>query len=117
MDDTLKRLLDAEVRAEALVDEAKAQAEQMARQALEDARGREQEFHDRTPEIRNAMLEKARERASKELDALQNRQEAHAAEIRAAAEAHRRDAIDAAVGLIIETDGGDGAPVAEPDEP
>ena len=50
MDDTLKRLLDTELRAGDVVQEAKAKREEITHQALEEARRAEERFRARVGE-------------------------------------------------------------------
>ena len=73
MEDTLKRLLEAERRAEAAVEEAKAERERMTREALEQAHHGEQRFQARVPEIHDAFVEKAKARAEQTVAELQRR--------------------------------------------
>lgn len=106
MDDMLKRLLEVELRAEKLVEEAKAKREEITRQALEDARRAEDRFSARIPEIRGAFMEKAQARATQTIRELQRRYDERNKELRLMGEQHERDAIEAAVAIIVSPEKG-----------
>lgn len=106
MDDMLKRLLEVELRAEKLVEEAKAKREEITRQALEDARRAEDRFSARIPEIRGAFMEKAQGRATQTIRELQRRYDERNKELRLMGEQHERDAIEAAVAIIVSPEKG-----------
>lgn len=106
MDDMLKRLLEVELRAEKLVEEAKARREEITRQALEDARRAEDRFSARIPEIRGAFMEKAQGRATQTIRELQRRYDERNKELRLMGEQHERDAIEAAVAIIVSPEKG-----------
>ncbi|MFQ6021105.1 MAG: ATPase [Acidiferrobacterales bacterium] len=101
MDEMLKRLLEVELHAEKLVEEAKAKREKITRQALADARRAEERFSARVPEIRGAFMEKAQARASQTIRELQRRYDERNKELRRMGEQHERDAIETAVAMII----------------
>lgn len=101
MDEMLKRLLEVELHAEKLVEEAKAKREKITRQALADARTAEERFSARVPEIRGAFMEKAQARASQTIRELQRRYDERNKELRRMGEQHERDAIETAVAMII----------------
>ncbi len=102
MDDVLKRLLEVELRAENLVEQARVRREEITRRALADARTAEQRFAARIPEIRGAFLEKAQARASQTIRELQRRYDERNKELRRMGEQHERDAIEAAVAMILD---------------
>ncbi len=104
MEDELKRLLAAELRAEALVEEANRERERLIHQARDDARAAEQRFEARLPELRNAFLSKAEERASQAVAELTRRYEERRAQLRAMAKEHEREAVGAAIALLIDPD-------------
>lgn len=100
VDDTLKKLLEAEKRAEQLVEEGKAQRDEISRKAVEDAHDAEKHFAARVPEIHSAFLDKARHRAEQSISELELRYEERKRELKEMAEAHRQEAVDAALNLI-----------------
>ncbi len=63
MDDTLQRLLDAEMRAEQIARQAEAEREHIIQGALLEARAEEDRFETRIPELHAAFIEKAEARA------------------------------------------------------
>ena len=102
----LKRLLEVELRAAKLVEEAEAKREEIIRQALADARRAEKRFSARIPEIRGAFMEKAQARASQTIRELQRRYDERNKELRRMRERHERDAIETAVAMIIDSEKG-----------
>ncbi|MHB8455085.1 MAG: ATPase [Acidiferrobacterales bacterium] len=104
MEDELKRLLDAELRAEALVEEANRERDRLIHQAREDARAAEQRFETRIPELRNVFLGKAEERAVKAVAEMTRRYEERREHLRAMARDHEREAIASAIALLIDPD-------------
>lgn len=102
MQDELQRLLDAELQAESLVKEAELQRERMIRQALEDARTAEAQFEARLPELRNAFLEKAEERAVQAVSEQARRYEERRAQVIRLGKEREEEAIQAAIGLLID---------------
>jgi vacuolar-type H+-ATPase subunit H len=101
MDDTLKRLLDAELRAEQVVQEAKVRREEITRQALEEARHAEQRFSARVGEIHASFVDKARARADQTVAELQRRYDERSQELRQSAEARETEAVEAALALLL----------------
>lgn len=101
MDDTLKRLLDAELRAEHVVQEAKVKREEITRQALEEARHAEQRFHSRVSELHGAFVDKAKARAEQTIAELQRRYDERSKELRKSAETRENDAVEAALTLLL----------------
>lgn len=100
----LKRLLEAELRAEQLVEQAKAKREEITRAALADARSAEERFTARIPEMRAAFLDKAQARASQTIRELQRRYDERNRELRRMGEQHEREAIDAALAMIADAE-------------
>jgi len=63
MEESLKYLLDAERRAQALVDKALVERDKLLEEALTDIRSAEERFKARIPGIQESFIDKARERA------------------------------------------------------
>ena len=103
MDNTLKRLIEAESRAEQLVEEAKLKREEVTRKALEEARHAEQRFTDRVPELYASFLEKAEARAEQTIHELQRRYDERNKALRALAETREQEAIEAALQRLLDT--------------
>jgi hypothetical protein len=103
MDDTLKRLLDAELRAEQTVQDGKVRREEITRQALEEARHAEQRFAARVGDIHAAFVDKAKARAVQTIAELQRRYDERSTDLRRSAEEHEAEAVEAALTLILKT--------------
>ncbi len=101
MDDTLKRLIEAENQAEKMVKEAKMKREEITRKALDEARHAEQRFADRVPELYASFLEKAEARAEQTVHELQRRYDERNKALRAMAEARENEAIEAALRQLL----------------
>ncbi len=104
MEDTLKRLLDAEMKAEALVTQAVEEREAIHRQALDEARLAEQRFEARIPEIRASFMDKARQRVEQSIAEMRLRHEERSHALQAMADESREDAIQAALRMVTDPD-------------
>lgn len=104
MEDVLKRLLEAEARAEAVVSEANAKREQIIRQATDEARAAEARFEARIPEIQASFSGKSEERAQQGIAELKRRYEERQKNLRGLAETQTQAAIDAALSVILDVD-------------
>lgn len=102
MDDQLKRLLDAEKRAEQIARQAEEDQERLIQAALREARTEEERFLARTPEIHGSFLEKAEARAEQTVKELKKRADERHTQLREMAEAREAEALDAAFGLLID---------------
>ncbi len=104
MDDTLKRLLDAETQAESLVTQAIEEREELTRQALAEAQLAEDRLAARIPEIRSSFMDKTRQRIEQNITEMQRRFDERAQALRSMATESRDDAIQAAIQLILDPD-------------
>lgn len=104
MEDTLKRLLDAEVHAEKLVQEADGERERIMRQALADARAAEAQFEARIPELRAAFVSKSEGRAEQTVSELKRRYAERSKYLRALAEEREAAAIEVVLAKLIDAD-------------
>lgn len=100
MDDALKRLLDAEQRAEKMVDDALEQRDRMIHRAREEAQEAEQHFVTSMRELRRSLNAKAEEEAARSIAEMERRSEEQRQELQSMAEHFRKDACDAAVNLL-----------------
>lgn len=100
MDDALKRLLEAEQRAEQLAQQAEHDQDRMIQAALREARTEEERFQARIPEIHSSFLEKAEARAEQTIKELKKRYDERHAQLREMAEAREGEALDAAFVLL-----------------
>jgi len=73
VDDTLKRLLDAEQRAQALVAKAIEERDRMIDQAVQDVKTADERFKARIPELREGFQRKAEERAEQAIAEIRRR--------------------------------------------
>lgn len=104
MDDTLKRLLDAETKAESLVTQAIEEREELTRQTLDEAQLAEDRLAARIPEIRNAFLGKTRQRVDQNVSEMQRRFDERSQALRTRADESREDALQAAMQIILDPD-------------
>lgn len=104
MDDTLQLLLDAEMRAEKIAQEAEAQQENVIRGALLEARAREDRFRDRIPDLHRSFIAKADERATQTINELKRRYDEHHALLRDTAEQRDDEALEAAFEVLISSE-------------
>ena len=102
MEDTLQRLLQAELQAEALVTKALEERERITREALEEARLAEERLEARLPEIRESFMEKARQRVEQARAEMDLRYQERPHRLRNIAEEARDEAIEAAVNILLD---------------
>lgn len=101
MQDTLKRLLDAEHRASGITRKAEQEAERILQAARDQAAMQQERFQQRIPEIRQSMLEKACARAQQTVAELERRSDERVGALRNAAEVHEEEALDAAFEVLL----------------
>jgi V/A-type H+/Na+-transporting ATPase subunit G/H len=101
MDDTLKVLLDAEVRAETIAQHAEAAQEQTIQAALKEARANEERFAARIPELHRSYIEKSEERAEQTVAELKRRYDERHVQLRNMAEEREDQALAAAFQVLI----------------
>lgn len=104
MDDTLQRLLDAEMRAERIAEQAEAEQQQVIEGALAEARAEEERFVSRIPELHRAYIKKAEERAEQTIAELKRRYDERHVQLRDTAEQRETEALEAAFELMIDSD-------------
>lgn len=73
MDDTLRRLLEAEQKADALVKKAQADRDRIVETALEEIKAADARFRARIPELRESFHNKAEERAAQAIAEVRRR--------------------------------------------
>lgn len=101
MEDTLKRLLNAEIRAETLVAQAQTEREQTVQRALQETKQAEQRFKRNIPQLQHHFLEQAEARAIQSIAELNKRYEGRKTHLRQLAEDNQQRALDAAVQLLM----------------
>ena len=102
MDDTLKRLLDAEMKAETIAREAEQAQERSIQSALRDARAEDERFTARIPDLHRGFISKAEERAEQTVAELKRRYDERHVQLRETAEAREQEALEAAFALFLD---------------
>lgn len=102
MDETLRRLLDAELRAERLAQEAEQEQERMIQAALREARAEDERFTARVPDLHRSFLHKAEERAEQTVAELKRRYDERHVQLRTLAGEREQDALEAAFAQLID---------------
>lgn len=101
MDDTLKRLLDAEMRAERLAQQAEEEQEHTIQHAMADAKADNDRFTARIPDLHRSFIVKAEERAEQNIAELRRRYDERHNQLRDQAEQREEDAMEAAFQTLI----------------
>lgn len=104
MDDTLKRLLDAEMRAERLAQEAEEEAERLVEAAIAEAKANEERFRARIPDLHRSFIQKSEERAEQTIAELKRRYDERHVQLRNLAEEREEDALLAAFDILLTAD-------------
>ncbi len=104
MDNTLKQLLDAELRAQKLVDRAFAERDALTAQARNEAKAAEQRFEKRISEIHESFMNKSEQRANQTIAELQRREQEKRSELQNMAQERMRDAVHAAIEILLGTE-------------
>ena len=101
MPDSLKELLDAEAKAEAIVAEGEQERDRIIQKSLDDAREMENQFLQRLPELQQSFLDKARHRADQTIAEMKLRYDERNKSLRELAQQHETEALDHARTLIL----------------
>jgi predicted metalloendopeptidase len=104
MDDSLQRLLDAEMRAEKIAQHAETERERIIQGALAETRAEEERFEKRTPELHASFVDKADSRAEQTIAELKRRYDERHVQLRELAEQREDDALEAAFAILIGPD-------------
>ena len=104
MDDTLKRLLEAEMRAESLAQQAEEEAERLVQAAVAEAKAQEERFRARIPDLHRGYIQKSEERAEQTIAELKRRYDERHVQLRNMAEEREEDALAAAFDLLLAAD-------------
>ena len=103
MDDTLQRLLEAEMRAEAIAQQAEAEQERTIQKAMADAKAENDRFTARIPDLHRAFIKKAEDRAEQTVAELRRRYDERHVQLRDQAERRETEALEAAFQVLIDT--------------
>ena len=102
MDETLQRLLDAEITAERIARQADEERERIIQSALMEGRAEENRFESRIPELHASFIDKAEARAEQTVSELKRRYDERHSQLRNLAEEREREALEAAFNLLID---------------
>jgi V/A-type H+-transporting ATPase subunit G/H len=102
MENSLQRLLDAELEAEAVVKKALDRREQIMAQSLEEAHMAEARFEARIPELRGAFNDKAEQRIQQTIAEVSLRYVERTRELESMAGESHQDAADAALAILLD---------------
>jgi vacuolar-type H+-ATPase subunit H len=102
MDETLKRLLEAETRAEKIAQDAEREQERIIQAAMQEARSEDERFTARVPDLHRSFIHKAEERAEQTIAELKRRYDERHVQLRNMAEQREQEALDAAFALLID---------------
>ncbi len=102
MEDALKRLLEAEARADAEVTRASAERERIIQAALEQARVAREQFAAGVADLRAPYLAQAEDRAAQAIAELRRKYDERGRMLRSQAEAREEAAIDAALAVLLD---------------
>ena len=100
-DETLKRLLNAEMEAERIVARADEERQAIIEQAKRDARVEQQQYSDRIAGLRASFRAQAEQRAQQAITAMQRRFEEQEVALRSSATSHEQLALSEALVLLI----------------
>lgn len=101
VDESLKRLLDAEAKAEQVIAHADEERQKIIEQARHDVLALEQQHAKRVTDLRASFLEQAEQRAQQSIAELKRRHAERSAALRLSAQEREQHALDAAVNLIL----------------
>ncbi len=104
MDNSLQRLLDAELEAEAVVEKALDRREQIMAQSLEEAHMAEARFEARIPELRESFNDKADKRIQQTIAEVSLKYEERTRVLESMADESRPEAMDAALAILLDPD-------------
>ncbi len=105
VDETLKRLLDAEAKAEQIVAQADTERQAVIEQAKRDAHALEEQHAGRIAEIHTSFLAQAEQRAQQTIATMQKRHAEQANTLRTLAQRYEQQALNEAVALLTKTSG------------
>ena len=101
MDDTLQRLLEAEMRAEKIAQQAEVEQENVIQGTLMEARAEEERFRAQIPDLHRAFITKAEERAEQTIAELKRRYDERHVQLRDTAEQREDEALQAAFEFLL----------------
>ncbi len=104
MKNVLQRLLDAELKAQEIVDSAKQERDRLVNEARDEVKRAEQRFEVRVPEIHSSFTNKAKERAQTQINELERRYQERREHLIEISELYQQQAISDVLDLILNTE-------------
>ena len=104
MENVLQRLLDAELKAQAIVEDAKQERDLLVSEAREEVERAEQRFEARIPEIHASFTDKAEERAEAQINELERRYQERRELLLETSAQHQHQAIDEVLLLLLQAE-------------
>jgi vacuolar-type H+-ATPase subunit H len=102
MEDQLKRLLEAEARAQAIIDAASAERQRLLDEALASTHDNEARFEASRTELRAPLIKEAHARADHIVAELTRKYEERQRGLRDMAGRHEQEAVEAALNLLLD---------------
>lgn len=102
MEDALKRLLEAEARASAIIENATRERDRLINEALDSAREAEARFEANRADLRWPYIKEAEARSEQAVGELTRKYEERQRSLRDLATRHEDDAVAAAMGLLLD---------------
>lgn len=103
MDDTLQRLLDAEMKAETIAREAEEAREQTIRAATLDARELDEAFTAKIPTLQQTWIARSEERAANSIAEIERRYDERHERLRDIAEEREDEALNAGFKILMDS--------------
>jgi len=101
MENVLQRLLDAELKAQGIVEHAKTERDRLVNEAREEVKRAEQRFEARIPEIYASYTDKAEERAQVQINELERRYQERRNRLIQLSHQHQQQAIEDVFNLLV----------------
>ncbi len=101
MKNVLQRLLNAELKAQEIVDSAKKERDRLVYEARDEVKRAEQRFDVRVPEIHSSFTDKAKERAQTQINELERRYQERQERLLEISEQYQQQAINDVLDLIL----------------
>lgn len=104
MEETLSKLLEAEDKAQKIIDTALKERDRIVREATEEAHKAEQQFNQRVPEIHRSFMEKAEDRAHHTIAEMERRFKERQSQLQSMAKENHDEALKAALVIVLGRD-------------
>ncbi|MFK5987021.1 MAG: ATPase [Pseudomonadota bacterium] len=101
MENILKQLLTAELKAQAIVKNARQERERILSDALQEVKRAEQRFDLRIPEIQAAYIDKAKHRAQTQISELERRYQERRTQLIQLSERHQQQAVEQVLDILL----------------